>query len=119
MRRRVDAAFRFIERILENPEQYPDKTVVLLMDPQEIASILTKERLRLLRELQGRGCGSIKELARSVGRAASCVRKDLLMLERFSLVRVSKAGNRMWARAATDGIYIPLVSPKTPRPRPG
>ena len=109
--RRIDAAFDFITRVLEHPERYPDEAILFLMDPAEIASVVTKERLRILRELESKDYASIADLARSLGRNVSRVRKDLLMLERFDLVRFSKTGNRVRARPVATGIYIPLLAP--------
>lgn len=109
MERRIENAFDFIRRVTEHPERFPDEAILFLMDPQEIASVVTKERLHLLQALQGREYPSIVALAQSLGRDVSRVRKDLLVLERFDLVRVSKRGNRVRARPAATGIYIPLV----------
>lgn len=114
--RRIDAAFDFIDRVLKHPERYPDEAILFLMDPAEIASVVTKERLRILRELEGKDYASIADLARSLGRNVSRVRKDLLMLERFNLVRFSKTGNRVRARPVATGIYIPLLAPARARP---
>ncbi len=109
MDRRIAVAFDFVERVLEHPGKYPDEAVLFLMDPAEIASIITKERLHLLRELQAVDYASIAELARSMGRDVSRVRKDLLTLERFDLVQFTKEGNRVHARPAATGIFIPLL----------
>lgn len=116
MQRRINAAFDFIQRVLRHPDRYPDEAILFLMDPREIASIVTRERLHLMRELQGREYASIVELARSLGRDVSRVRKDLVTLERFDLIRFSKVGNRIRARPAATGIYIPLLAPERARP---
>ncbi|HEY5605878.1 MAG TPA: hypothetical protein VIL45_05075, partial [Thermoplasmata archaeon] len=52
MRRRIDAVFEFIDRVRKHPERYPDEAVLFLLEPAEVASAFTKERLRILRELQ-------------------------------------------------------------------
>ncbi len=44
MRRRIDVAFDFLERVAERPDQLPDEAVLFLMDPGEVASAVTKER---------------------------------------------------------------------------
>ena len=115
IRRRIDEAFAFVERVMEHPERYPDEAILFLMDPSEIASVVTKERLRILRELSERGYPSFLDLARSLDRAASRVRKDLLALERLGLVTLTKSGNRIRARLAATGIYIPLFPPRQRR----
>jgi len=111
-RDRIDAAFDFIERVVKEPERYPDEAILFLLDPGEIASVVTKERLRILRELEGKDHTSIADLARSLARDVSRVRKDLLTLARFDLVRFSKTGNRVHARPTATGIYIPLLAPR-------
>lgn len=115
MQRRIDEAFAFVERVVRQPDQYPDEAVLFLLDPAEIASAVTKERLRLLRELAAREYPSIFDLARSLGRDVSRVRKDLVALERLDLVTFSKSGNRIRARPSATGIYIPLFPPRKPR----
>lgn len=108
MQRRIDEAFAFVERVVEHPDRYPDEAILFLLDPAEIASAVTKERLRLLRELAGRDYPSIFALARSLGRDVSRVRKDLIALERLDLVTFTKSGTRIRARPTATGIYIPL-----------
>lgn len=115
MRRRIDEAFAFVGRVMEHPERYPDEAVLFLLDPSEIASVVTKERLRILRQLSEQEYPSLFDLARSLGRDVSRVRKDLVALERLDLVTFTKSGNRVRARPAATGIYIPLFSPKRSR----
>ena len=112
MRGRIDAAFDFVGRVLQHPERYPDEAVLFLMDPAEVASVMTKERLRILRELQERSYPSLVDLARALGRDVSRVRKDLLGLAKLGLVGFSKSGNRVRARTMATGIYIPLGAPE-------
>jgi len=112
IRRRIDEAFAFVERVMEHPERYPDEAILFLMDPSEIASVVTKERLRILKELSERGYPSFLDLARSLDRDVSRVRKDLLAFERLGLVTLTKSGNRIRARLAATGIYIPLFPPR-------
>ena len=115
MRRRIDTAFEFLERVAERPDRFPDEAVLFLMDPGEVASAVTRERLRLLRELEAKDYPSLTALARALGRDVSRVRKDLLALERLGLVGFSRSGNRLRARLTATGIYIPLFAPRRPR----
>lgn len=112
MQRRIDAVFEFIDRVRKHPERYPDEAVLFLLEPAEVASALTKERLRILRELQRADYPSIMALARALGRDVSRVRKDLVILERLDLVGFSKSGNRIRATPTATGIYIPLWTPE-------
>ena len=118
IRRRIDIAFEFIERVAEHPDRFPDEAVLFLSDPAEVASAITKERLRILRELGARNYPSLVALARALGRDVSRVRKDLVVLERLDLVGFSKSGNRLRAQPTATGIYIPLFAPKKSRRTP-
>lgn len=115
MQRRIDEAFAFVDRVARQPDRYPNEAILFLLDPAEIASAVTKERLRLLRELSARDYPSIFDLARTLGRDVSRVRKDLIALERLDLVTFAKSGNRIRVRPAATGIYIPLFPPRKPR----
>ena len=117
MKQRIDEAFAFVKRVLEHPDRFPDEAVLFLLDPAEIASAVTKERLRLLRELSRHEHPSIFDLARSLGRDVSRVRKDLIELERLDLVTFTKSGTRVRAQPAATGIYIPLFPPRPRRAR--
>ncbi|SRR5712691_593551 len=117
MRRRIDTAFEFLQRVTEHPDRFPDQAVLFLMDPGEIASAITKERLRVLRELEARAYPSLTALAQSLGRDVSRLRKDMMALERLGLVTFSKSGNRLLARPTASGIYIPLFTAKGHRTR--
>ena len=112
MRRRIDTAFEFLGRVADHPERFPDEAVLFLLEPSEVASVMTKERLRLLRELEAKEYPSLVALAEALGRDVSRVRKDLLVLERLDLVGFSKSGNRLRVRPTATGIYIPLFAPK-------
>ncbi|SRR6266566_2269378 len=115
MQRRIDAAFEFVGRVMERPDRFPDEAVLFLMDPAEVASVITKERLRILGKLEADEYPTLVALADALGRDVSRVRKDLLTLERLGLVQLSKSGNRIRARPTATGIYIPLFSPRGPR----
>ncbi len=112
MRRRIDTAFEFIGRVAEHPDRFPDEAVLFLMEPAEVASAVTKERLRILRELEAGDYPSLMALAHALGRDVSRVRKDLLALKRLGLVGLSKSGTRVRARPTATGIYIPLFAPR-------
>ena len=60
-------------------------------------SLLTQERLALLRTVRTKHPGSMKELALAVGRDLKGVRSDLRTLEKYGLIRMSP-GRRVGKR---------------------
>lgn len=110
---------RFLPLTKEQPKemlQDVDRPAIHWVVEEAIASVVTKGRLRILRELEGKDYASIADLARSLGRNVSRGRKDLLTLERFDLVRFSKTGSRVRAKPTAPGIYSPLLAPARARP---
>src|SRR2546430_778670 len=117
MRRRIDTAFEFLGRVAEHPDRFPDEAVLFLMDPGEIASALTKERLRILRELEARAYPSLTALALRLGRDVSRLRKDMMAWGPRVPVAFTKPGPRPQPRPPPPGISPPLSPGRGPAPR--
>lgn len=112
MRSRFNRAFEFLDRVIENPDRYPDTSVIFFWPEEELSRLFTKERLKLLKKVKQKAYRSITELAREVGRDISSVRKDLKLLEGYGLIKMEKAGNKVTISSDKEGIYVPLVEPK-------
>ena len=108
MEKRIEEAFDIIEDIVEYPDKYSDDTIIFLIDDKEIASIFTRQRLRLIRLIRERSFASISELARLVKRDVSRVKKDLKLLEKHGLIHLSRDKNCVTVHTQTKGIFIPL-----------
>jgi len=113
VRARFDRAFEFLDRVLEDPDRYPDKLVIFFWSEEELSHLFTKERLKLLKKIKQKTYRSITELAQEVGRDISSVRKDLKLLEGYGLVKMEKVGNEVTISSDKEGIYVPLVEPKS------
>lgn len=114
VRVRFNKAFEFLDRVIEDPDRYPDRLVIFFWSDEELSRLFTVERLKLLRKVKKRTYNSITELAEEVGRDISSVRKDLKLLEGYDLVKLERVGNGVRVRISSDkeGIYVPLVEPK-------
>lgn len=110
--RRFRRASQFLDQVLEDPDSFPDRAVVFLWSDEELGSLFTRERLKLLRKVKEKAYGSITELARELGRDGSVVRKDLKLLEEYGLVKMEKQGTRVKIYSDKEGIYIPLAEAK-------
>lgn len=112
VRARFNKAFELLDRVLEDPDRYPDTLVIFFWSEEELSRLFTKERLKLLKKVKQKVYRSITELAREVGRDISSVRKDLKLLEGYGLVKMEKTGNEVTISSDKEGIYVPLVEPK-------
>lgn len=105
---RFKKAGEIIDQILDDPDCYPDSAVIFLWRDEELSTIFTKERLRLLRAVKEQTYDSFSDLAKALERDVSIVRKDVKMLEGYELLTLEKHGNKVKIHSETQGIYIPL-----------
>jgi predicted transcriptional regulator len=77
---------------LDRGESLPAEITVSFEDPMELLSILTSERVRLLRRAK-RGTLPISELADGLKRDVRAVSRDVLVLEKAGLLRTSYRTN--------------------------
>lgn len=85
--------------LMKHLDSLPSEFTVMRLDHDLIASILTRERIRLINHLRKHGpYESLQELADDLGRDKTAVSRDLHHLE-DSLVKVEKTGRRkrIWA----------------------
>lgn len=110
--RRFRRASQLLDQVLDDPDSFPDRAVIFLWSDEELSSLFTKERLKLLRKVKEKAYDSITELAYELERDVSMVRKDLKLLEEYSLVKLEKQGTRVKIYSDKEGIYISLVEAK-------
>jgi predicted transcriptional regulator len=77
---------------LDRGEGLPAEMTISFEDPMELLSILTSERVRLLRRAKG-GSLPISDLADGLKRDVRAVSRDVVVLERAGLLRTSYRAN--------------------------
>jgi predicted transcriptional regulator len=77
---------------LDRGESLPAEITIAFEDPMELLSILTPERVRLLRRAKA-GSLPISELASGLSRDVRAVSRDVVLLERAGLLRTSYRAN--------------------------
>jgi predicted transcriptional regulator len=90
----------------------PHSRVVAFQDVEDLLSVLTKQRVLLLKTLKETP-GSIAELARRLKRDRSSVTRDVQLLERHGVVEVSEkplAGHGRQKWVASIGQEIQLIA---------
>jgi predicted transcriptional regulator len=113
---RVEPVEAFFERARKNAKladkrgRIPPSRVVAFEDVEELLSLLTQQRVLLLKTLK-KTPGSIAELARRLKRDRSAVARDVQMLERYGVVEVSERplpghGRQKWVASVGRDIQL-------------
>ena len=103
----------YLNKVWQEPNKYPDKGLLLSLSDEEMPQIFTKERLKLVRLIQGKKPKNVTELSALVGRRLSAVIRDLELLERFQIVELQKNGKNVIPTVKKEILIIPLVKLKT------
>lgn len=117
----IKSATDFIRAVAKDPGSYPENFISLPMDPDLIASVLSRERTRLVQYLLKHGpTGSVHALADALDRNYASVSRDLGVLIDMGLVASEKHGKNKELRATgrpvlitTDGATGPATSKGT------
>jgi DNA-binding transcriptional ArsR family regulator len=103
----ITHAFEMAREIVWKPERYPDRFIVIPLDPSIVGRILSPERLRLLHTLRTRGSfDSINELADVLHRDQSRVSRDLDLLVDAGLARTMRHGKAKRVEADDREVFL-------------
>jgi predicted transcriptional regulator len=112
--RKVDMrqATDFIRAVVRDPAAFPGSFISLPMDPDLIATVLSRERIRLVQLLQIRGpIDTVHGLADALHRNYASVSRDLGFLVGMGLVVTEKRGRRKAIQATGRPILIMNAEP--------
>ena len=103
----IRSATDFIRAVIKDPDAYPDTFISLPMDPELIATVLSRERTRLVQYLQLHGpMNSVHRLADALHRNYASVSRDLGVLVDLGLVATQKKGKEKEIQATGRPILI-------------
>ncbi len=106
-RNEIKGATDFIRAFVKNPSAYPDTFISLPMDPELIATVLSRQRTRLVQYLQQHGpLDSVHRLADALHRNYASVSRDLGVLIDLGLVSAEKRGRTKEIHATGRPIII-------------
>ncbi|HZX19414.1 MAG TPA: hypothetical protein VFF13_00175 [archaeon] len=103
----------FLNKVLKNPNKYPDKGLILSLSDEEMTQVFTKKRLELIRLIQSKKPNNATKLSELAGRRLSAVMRDLELLEEFTIVQLEKKGKNIKPRVTTEILVLPLIKLKT------
>lgn len=103
----IKSATNFIRAVAKNPGAYPENFISIPMDPDLIATVLSRERTRLVQYLLKHGpSGSVHKLAAALDRNYASVSRDLGVLIDMGLVASEKHGKAKELRATGRPVLI-------------
>lgn len=103
----MKTATDFVRIVIKDPGSYPDSFISLPMDPDLIASVLSRERTRLVQYLERHGpAGSVHALADALGRNYASVSRDLGVLIDIGLVESRLQGKTKRLTATRRPVLI-------------
>ena len=113
---RVEPADKFFKRgrrlagLADRKERIPATRVVAFEDIGSLLSVLTEKRVLLLKEVKLTPA-SISVLAKRLKRDRSAVTRDVQLLERFGVIRVTEKalhghGRQKWVTPVAHGIRL-------------
>lgn len=83
---------KVIAKLADKGKRIPKKRIINFNTPEEMLSVLTKERRKLMSILR-KGALSITELTKITKRDRAAIAKDVKLLKHYGLVTVSKEIN--------------------------
>lgn len=103
----IDHAFEIARDLVRQPDRYPDRFVVIPLDPAIVGRILSPERIRLLHTLREHGSfESINDLANALDRDQSRVSRDLEPLIAAGLARTTRHGKSKRVEAEERDVVL-------------
>lgn len=112
LRKKFDAVKNLIDKELRGEIDLPKRVVVYTLTDKEISSLITKERLRLIKTISKYNPKSIKELAEILKRKIPAVDRDVNLLIKHEILSTKKSKKGVQPILAKDAIILPLVEPK-------
>ena len=92
---RWNAVKAYLNRVFENPGNYPGRGVLLSLSDDEMTQVFTKKRLELIRLIQNKKPKNATKLSELTGRQLSAVLRDLELLEKVHIVELQKKGKNI------------------------
>lgn len=103
----IHHAFEMARRVVDRPDRYPEAFVVVPMDPEILGSILSEQRIRMLRAIREEGpFESVNELADFLQRDQSRVSRDLKRLVEAGLALTERRGKAKRVAASDREILL-------------
>jgi len=102
----LDEFGEVIEKVIDEPDKWPDSASFISFDTAVDKSILTPGKLRLIRYIKDNEVESISSLADNLDRSLSNVSTNIKELKEHNLIKVEKEGKTKVPRLDESHILI-------------
>ena len=109
--RKWEAIKGYLDMAWKKPGRYPEG-ILLSLDDRELASLFTKERIRVIRLLRSSSQMTMGQLAKKLKRKLPAVERDLRHLEGMGIVDIRKKGRVTYPALAKEILLLPLIDVK-------
>jgi len=98
----------YLDLAWKKPSEYPGG-LLLSLDDEEITSLFTSERIRMIRLLKSQEGLAMSEIAERLKRKLPAVERDLKILEGMGVVELRKRGRTVYPAIEKEMLIIPLM----------
>lgn len=106
--RKWEAITDYLNMVIKRPSEYPEG-VLLSFDDEEIASIFTRERVRMINLLKSSKIMTMSQLAKKLKRKLPAVERDLKILRNMCIIELNKKGRIVYPVIEKKILIIPLM----------
>lgn len=98
----------YLDLVWKSPSEHPEG-VLLSLDDEDIVSLFTKERIRMIRTIKSSKGMTMGLLAKKLKRKLPAVERDLKILEGMGIADLNKKGREVYPIIEKEVLIVPLI----------
>ena len=110
MKESVKLLDKMLEAAIRHPEITPDRVLIISMDKERMAGILTPARLQLIETIKQKQPESVGELCELTKRPIESVSRDLSVLNNYGILEFVQVGRIKRPVIEKDMLLVPLTA---------
>jgi len=106
-----ESFMNYIRYSIKHPDETPNNVIFLSLSKEEITHLFTNRRIELIEFLKEKGPSIMTDIARSLKRELSAIKRDMKLLERLGIVDLEKNGRAVTCSIEGEVLVLPLSKP--------
>lgn len=95
-----------LDKMLDEPDQWPDSASFLSMNTVLKENILTPKRIEIMKHIKENEVNSMSDLAEQLDRSVNNVSSDVKVLKKYSLLEVEADGRKKVPKLSSDHLFV-------------